>query len=133
MYVQDKTFHLYLNNQITLGIVSATIDYDEPLYRKYFYNINDNLRFPLKLNEFNYRIITNEYNRLDSNLIDRRINVGAPYTGTNFTITEKYKKNVNEMIILKEIFKISKNDDILLFKSGTNEIKKTVNEIVSNC
>ena len=123
---------LYLNNQITLGIVSATIDYDEPLYRKYFYNINDNLRFPLKLNEFYYRIITNEYNRLDSNLIDRRINVGAPYTGTNFTITEKYKKNVNEMIILKEIFKISKNDDILLFKSGTNEIKKTVNEINNN-
>ena len=123
---------LYLNNQITLGIVSATIDYDEPLYRKYFYNINDNLRFPLKLNEFDTNIITNEYNRLDSNLIDRRINVGAPYTGTNFTITEKYKKNVNEMIILKEIFKISKNDDILLFKSGTNEILKTIDEINNN-
>jgi hypothetical protein len=123
---------IYLNNQITLGIVSATIDYDEPLYRKYFYNINDNLRFPLKLNEFDKRIIENKYKRLDSNLIDRRINVGAPYTGTNFTITEKFKKNVNEMIILKEIFNISNNDDILLFKSGKNEIDKVVDEINKN-
>jgi hypothetical protein len=122
--------NLYLNNQITLGIVSATIDYDEPLYRKYFYNINDNLRFPLKLNEFDKIIIENK--RLDSNLIDRRINVGAPYTGTNFTITEKFKKNVNEMIILKEIFNTSKNDDILLFKAGTNEILKTIDEINNN-
>ena len=123
---------LYLNNQITLGIVSATIDYDEPLYRKYFYNINDNLRFPLKFNEFAINIIPDKYKRLDSNLIDRRINVGAPYTGTNFTITEKFKKNVNEMIILKEIFNISNNDDILLFKSGTNEILKTIDEINNN-
>jgi hypothetical protein len=124
--------NLYFNNQITLGIVSATIDYDEPLYRKYFYNINDNLKFPLKFNEFDRNIIPDEYKRLDSNLIDRRINVGAPYTGTNFTITEKFKKNVDEMIILKEIFKISNKDDILLFKAGTNEILDMVKLINQN-
>lgn len=124
--------NLYLNNQITLGIVSATIDYDEPLYRKYFYNINDNLRFPLKLNEFDKSIIEDKDKRLNSNLIDRRINVGAPYTGTNFTITEKFRENVNEMIILKEIFKISNKDDILLFKSGTTEILNMIKEINQN-
>ena len=124
--------NLYLNNQITLGIVSATIDYDEPLYRKYFYNINDNLRFPLKLNEFDKTIIKDKDKRLNSNLIDRRINVGAPYTGTNFTITEKFRENVNEILILKEIFKISNNDDILLFKSGTAEISDMIKEINQN-
>ena len=124
--------NIYLNNQITLGIVSATIDYDEPLYRKYFYNINDNLKFPLKLNEFDKNIIEKKEKRLDSNLIDRRMNIGAPYTGTNFTITEKFKKDIDEIIILKEIFKISSKDDILLFKAGTAEIKEMIKKINEN-
>jgi hypothetical protein len=124
--------NIYLNNQITLGVVSATIDYDEPIYRKYFYNVNDNLKFPLKFNEFDPKNIEEEEKRLDSNLIDRRINIGAPYTGTNFTITEKFVKNINEQIILKEIYNLSKKDDILLFKAGTSDIIETVQEINKN-
>jgi len=124
--------NLYLNNQITLGIVSATIDYDEPLYRKFFYNINDNLKFPLKFNEFDPFLIEDATKRLDSNLIDRRVNIGAPYTGTNFTIIEKFKKDIDEMIILNEIYKISNKDDILLFKAGYPEILKIVEKINKN-
>jgi len=29
-------FSIYINNQIKLGIISATMDYDEKIYRKYF-------------------------------------------------------------------------------------------------
>ena len=116
--------NLYINNKITLGIVSATIDDDEPLYRKFFININDNLKYPLKLDEFK-----NKNNFLDSNHIDRRINIGAPFTGTNFIITEKFKKDVDEMLILKEIYNISNNKDILLFKSGISEIFEMIEKI----
>ena len=37
----------FYNNSIRLVIVSATMDDDEPIYRSYFRNINDNLVYPI--------------------------------------------------------------------------------------
>ena len=38
----------YINNKIRLIIVSATMDTDEPIYRRFFKDINDNLLYPIK-------------------------------------------------------------------------------------
>ncbi len=121
MLLTLSRYNIYINNQITLGIISATIDYDEPIYRKYFKNIDDNLKFPLKITEIT--------NNLDSNLIDRRLHLGAPFTGTNFPIKEIPREGEETLTILNEIFKTSTKGDILIFKSGQSEIKQLITEI----
>ena len=39
-----------MNNKLRLFIVSATMDDDDPIYRKYFRFINDNLKYPIRDN-----------------------------------------------------------------------------------
>ena len=46
----------HYNNSIKLVIISATMDDDEPIYRRYYRNVNDNLMYPLNYNLKNYSI-----------------------------------------------------------------------------
>ena len=38
----------FYNNSARLVIISATMDDDEPIYRSYFKDINDNIVYPIK-------------------------------------------------------------------------------------
>jgi hypothetical protein len=115
-------FSIYINNSVSLGIISATMEYDELIYRLYYKVIDDNYKYPLNL--------FNKDNEINRNLLDRRVHLSKPFLNTNFTITEiPYKENKSKMTILKEILGTSSDGDILIFESGSAEVKKTANEI----
>ncbi len=120
-------FALYMNNQISLGIVSATMDDDEPTYRKYYEPINDDWKAPLKLDIYNQDL--RPYTR---NFIDRRIHLSVPFGGMNFYVQEFDKDKRSELEIIKEILATSKDGDILVFKPGTADINKLIDEINPN-
>ena len=63
-------FAVYINNQITLGIISATMEYDEIIYRNYYNKIDDNYKYPLSVynkNKMKEGILFNRY------FIDKRM------------------------------------------------------------
>jgi hypothetical protein len=118
-------FGVYMNNQITLGIISATMDDDEPIYRKFFLPINDDWKYPLNI-DLKQTIFTRS-------LLDRRIHLSVPFGGMNFKVEEIKSIDKTELDIIKEILSESKeNEDILVFKPGTAEINRLVKEINDN-
>jgi hypothetical protein len=112
----------YYNNSVKIVIISATMDDDEPIYRRYYKCLDDNLMYP-----FNVDYNKNGINRL---LMDRRIHVSPPGETTRFKITEEYKDslipNYNENEIIK-IAKSTTSGDILYFQPGYAEIIKSLN------
>ena len=126
---------LYFNNKIRFVITTATIAFDEPIYRKYYRNIDDNLLFPCNRN-----LLTNELDRI---VVDRRTHISPPGETTRFIVTEHWEdkdpKHYEEAenIGIKRAFEIVEknngNGDVLFFSIGTNEIKricKKLNEIL---
>lgn len=129
---------IFLNNQLRLYIVSATMDLDDPIYRKYYRYINDNLLYPIRdvYNVINEQI---EFNLLDRCVIDRRIHISPPGETTQYKITEIYHTiELNE----KESYKLAIkyaidictnttpiNSDILLFCTTSTNIIKLVDEL----
>lgn len=135
-------FATYINNQVSLGIISATMDDDELIYRKYYEPIDDNWKAPLTAEK-----LLLKYNK---NYIDRRIHLSIPFGGMNFEVAEypndnlKYPKDVETFTdmkkintrvkeVLKHILKTTQNDpgknDILIFQPGESDIKKLLKEI----
>jgi len=109
---------IYNNNSMRLVILSATMDEDEPSYRRYYRNINDNKKYPL-----------NTYlrdNRLDRINVDRRYHISAPGMGTIYTVNEEYAPNIEAVDIVKRIMSRGLDGDILLFQPGKKEITETV-------
>lgn len=109
------------NNSIRLVILSATMDEDEPRYRRFYRDINDNRKFP-----FDKWI---EKHNLDRINVDRRLHISPVGFGTRFPIHEKYVDNENPVDIVKEIVSQSNSGEILLFQPGMAEINKTVEEL----
>ena len=110
---------------IKLGIISATMDNDEPRYRLFYRDITDVKQIPYNLN----------YNR---KFIDRRIHISPFGQTTRFKINDYYEKldpktyEETEAIATKKVFEILKktnNGDILLFSIGSNNIKKIVTKL----
>ena len=142
-------FGVYINNQITLGIISATMDDDEIIYRKYFELLDDNWKVPLSVlvyDNFQNDIFKLKKYSLNANLIDRRIHLSIPFGGMNFEVKEypnkidKYPESVGTFIDMKKInakvielvkYILSKypSGDILIFQPGESDIKKLVSEI----
>ena len=120
-------FALYINNEITLGIVSATMDDDEPTYRKYFEVIDDNWKAPLKLDHYAKNM--RPYNR---NRLDRRIHLSVPFGGMNFDVEVENNLKEDEIKIVKQILSTSTEGDILIFKPGQGDIIKLVEEMNAN-
>lgn len=125
----------YINNQLTLGIISATMDEDEPRYRKYYQMIDDNWRWPLNLNYLPEQAYQKK--NYDSNLLDRRIHLSPPFATTNFRIDENTvisKESQDKVIvqIINNIIRKSPTGDILVFQNGQSEIIKLVDKINSS-
>lgn len=123
-------FVVYINNQITLGIISATMEYDEIIYRNYFSKIDDNYKFPLSVynkNKMKEKILFNRY------FVDKRIHMSAPFQTTNYHIehNEKYFESDYKMILDKYIIYHPDKGNVLLFQTGEKEIMDVVEEINS--
>ena len=117
-------YSIYINNQVSLGIISATMEEDEPKYRKFYEIIDDNKKFP-----FNLDILSED---IDVNIIDRRINLSEPFGGMNFDVKQFTILNTKIIDILKIIFNNSNTGDILIFQEGQNEINFLINEVNLN-
>jgi len=119
----------YINNSLKLVIMSATIDDDEPIFRRYFHIINDNLVYPLKslINK------TDDDDKLelshDSIFLDRRMHISPVGVTTQYNITEIYEENKTVEDIIKIILASSSTGDILIFENGTNEIYKRIKSL----
>jgi len=79
----------YVNNQVRLIIVSATMDDDEPIYRRYFYNINDKLLFPIKNPILHPFLKINNFLPLPK-YMDRRYHISPPGATTQYRVDEYY-------------------------------------------
>lgn len=120
-------FGVYINNSVTLGIISATMEDDEYNYRKFYQEIDDNYKYPLD----NY--IREE--KINRRLMDRRLHMGKPFQETKFSIKEYndvYKKMPNikdEVDIVKYIMTLPDKGDIMIFKPGSGEINELIKKI----
>lgn len=112
------------NNSLRLVILSATMDEDEPRYRRYYRNINDNRKFPL-----NTWIEEHQIDRIN---VDRRYHISPPGIGTKFVVTDIYTPKKTELETVLDILKSSTSGDILLFQSGVNDIKNIIDELNKN-
>lgn len=125
---------IYYNNDCKLVIISATMDDDEPIYRRFYRNINDNKKYPLN------RIIENY--KLDRINVDRRLHISIPGMMTRYKINEYWGQNDIDMTeddknnrileIIQNIIKNGKYGDILVFKVGQREILDCVNLLQKN-
>lgn len=127
-------YSTYYNNSIKLVIVSATMDDDEPTYRRFYRDINDNRMYPLS----NY----NKENKIDRINVDRRLHISPPGQGTRFRVDEYYEKydindkryNSKEKIKISvdkviDIISKTQNGDLLLFQPGQADIIEAVKQI----
>jgi len=132
---------IQLNNSLKLVIISATIDEDEPRYRRYYKNIDDDYLYPLNLtyivNEFNNKFIFNTIITPMRKSIDRRLHLSKPGFSTLFKIEDIYESNdVNsyeesEELGYNKVFEITKNTsgDILFFSISKNKINDIVTKL----
>ena len=112
----------YYNNDIKLVIISATLEDDEPIYRRYYRTINDNRMFP-----FNFYL---EDHKLDRINVDRRIHISPPGETTQFKIEDNYIPDGDPVEIIRNITSTSTKDgDILLFQPGRKEISEAVSAL----
>jgi len=132
---------VYFNNDVKFVIMSATLEEDEPIYRRYFRFINDNLLYPIIQPILNQ--LTNEYILIDRVYLDRRFHISPPGQTTQYTIKENYlsesiidktksdKFNADLTLkksydIIKQICNESQKGDILLFANGRKDIMNSV-------
>jgi hypothetical protein len=132
---------VYFNNDVKFVIMSATLEEDEPIYRRYFRFINDNLLYPIIQPILNQ--LTNEYILIERVYLDRRFHISPPGQTTQYTIKEDYLSAVvidktkpdkfNADLTLKKSYEIikqicneSQKGDILLFANGRKDIMNSV-------
>ena len=138
----------YLNNKVKLIIVSATMDDDEPIYRRYFRSINDKLMFPIKTHFTVHPIIPEGGPFLPNPMyMDRRYHISPPGETTIYRVNEEYMNSdpsntdvsnerktsikVQELAYKKieEICAKTSSGEILFFANGQGEILKAVEHL----
>lgn len=112
---------LYYNNDIRLIIMSATMDSDEPSYRRFYRPINNNRLYPLNQ-------IIPEYG-IDRNTIDKRVHLSPPGKTTRYEVTDIYVPELSDIDIVLKILNTTQSGNILLFKLGVPDIRKSIKEI----
>lgn len=112
---------IFYNNKLKLVIMSATMDADEPIYRRFYRDINDNRKYPL-----NNWIKEHNLDRINT---ERRFHISPPDQTTRFKIDEHYRpgKDPNDIVI--DIVKSTSIGNILLFQPGSAEIMDSVNTL----
>jgi len=117
-------YGVYFNNQVKLVIISATMDNDEPIYRRYYRHIDDNRMFPLNDNLRRYN--------LDRHNVDRRIHISPPGQSTRYNIEEVYDPTLDPIM---EINRLINNDsgegNILYFQPSMAEINGEIEKLHS--
>lgn len=111
----------FYNNSIRIVIMSATMGNDEPVYRRFYRDINDNRKYPLS----NW-IVKHGLDRINT---ERRFHISPPDISTRFPIEEYYNPGANPIDIIKQILSSSSSGDILVFQSGSAEITELVTEL----
>jgi len=111
----------YYNNRFRLCIVSATMAEDEPVYRRFYRDINDNRKYPLST-----WLAKHSIDRINT---DRRFHISPPDVGTRFSIEDIYRPAESIVSIIKEIISKSESGEILVFQPGSAEINKLVAEL----
>jgi hypothetical protein len=106
------------NNSVRLVILSATMDEDEPRYRRYYRDVNDNLKYPID----NWI----QKHALDRINVDRRFHISPPGMGTRFKVQETYVPDGNIVDTILDIVRSSSDGDILAFQPGKGEILETI-------
>lgn len=138
----------FYNNRIRLIIVSATMDDDEPTYRRYFYDLNEKLMFPIK--NFVYNPFDKTTHVFEPMLMDRRYHISPPGETTQYRVDEYYLDNdplvyttngrideknssyLAQELGYKRIIEIcskTSTGEILFFANGQGEIIKAVEEL----
>lgn len=113
--------YLYYNNDLKLVIVSATMDDDEPVYRRFYRDINDNRMFPL-----NSYLVQYQLDRIN---VDRRFHISPPGQTTRYKITDIAVPDTDGILKVVEIDQTTSSGDILFFQPGSGEISKAVAEL----
>lgn len=124
LILTNMKYTSYYNNNIKLVIISATMDDDEPIYRRYYRDINDNLTYP-----FAQYLPLRSLDRIN---IDRRVHISPIGATTMYKIHEFYVENATPMELILKIVASSTIGDILVFQAGENDIKKLVRLINSS-
>jgi hypothetical protein len=109
------------NNSLRVVILSATMDEDEPRYRRYFRNINDNRKYPL-----NQWISTSKLDRIN---VDRRYHISAPGKTTRYVVDDIYVPDQDEMTTVLDIVQKTTEGDILVFQAGLGDINTLITEL----
>jgi len=115
-----KTY-TYFNPEIKLVILSATMDDDEPTYRRFYRDLNDNQKSPIDISIRDLQ--------LDRINIDRRFHISPPGYGTNFPIQEIYRPGGDVYDIVKEVIREGMKGFMLIFQPGEADIIKMVLEL----
>ena len=110
-----------LNNNVRLVILSATMDEDEPVYRRYYRSINDNQKYPL--------CEWIKDNKIDRINVDRRFHISPPGFGTRYNVNDIYTPNNSIIETVRKILSDGLKGDILIFASGTAEINQIIADI----
>jgi hypothetical protein len=113
--------YVYFNPEIKLIILSATMDDDEPTYRRFYRDINDNQKSPIDI-----KIRDLQLDRIN---IDRRFHISPPGYGTNFPIQEIYRPGADIYDIVKEVMREGMKGFMLIFQPGEADIIKMVEEL----
>jgi hypothetical protein len=120
----------YMNNDLKLIIMSATMDDDEPNFRRYYSIINDNLVYPIKsLSKYELPYDSIYELPYDSIYLDRRFHIAPPGKSTQHDIKEIYLENGNTEDIINNIIQTTTFGDILVFENGTSDIMKRVKNL----
>jgi hypothetical protein len=124
---------IHINNSLKLVLISATMEDDESIYRRYYRMINDNRAYPLNL-----YIVENKLDRIN---IDRRIHISPPGKTTRFPVYAYYlseaeskevtPENYRERGVAKtlEVVRQHPQGDVLLFVATTFDIDQSQNEL----
>jgi len=127
----------FWNNSLKLVIISATMTEDEPIYRRYYRDINDNMMFPLSLHNPNnvYVGTDNLQYSLDRCTVDRRMHISPPGETTQHKVLDIYlEKDTNDYMEaeaegIKQVMKLVEmkvEGDILFFSIGKDYINSIV-------
>jgi len=119
----------FYNNQIRLIIVSATMDNDELIYRRYYKMVNDKLLYPIKT-PIMEPFLNNPKYVFNPIFMDRRYHISPPGETTQYKIDEEYEDKEYEQneildLSINKVLKICSNTskgDILVFTNGEQDI-----------